>query len=43
VLKLADSRTPDHGIAEMTGLDVATVRRWIAERDIERRAQEVSR
>jgi hypothetical protein len=36
VLKLADSRAPDHTIAQMTGLSVDRVRRWIAERAIER-------
>jgi hypothetical protein len=36
VLRLADSRVPDHAIAQMTGLNVDVVRRWIAARAIER-------
>jgi hypothetical protein len=41
VLRLADSAMPDHAISQLTGLNVDVVRRWIAERAIER-AREVT-
>jgi hypothetical protein len=39
VLRLADSKVPDHGIAQMIGWPVGDVRRIIAERAAELRAK----
>jgi hypothetical protein len=39
VCKLADSRLGDNAIAQLTGLDVQTVRVWLAERDIAERTK----